>query len=101
MAQRSSHAQPGFDSLQAAACDTASSRMIPRVIRERGMVAATRARQPDDVAVHHLGGALYRTSHRPRLAVSHLRLLPGFFEASTACHPTLLDAGAGTPDSLD
>ena len=37
--QRSSHAPPGLDSLRAAACAIASSPMIPRVIRECGVVA--------------------------------------------------------------
>src|ERR1044072_7840300 len=98
MAQWSSPAQPDLDSLRAAACNTASSPMIPLVIRERGVAATTRTRQSNRGTIHDLDGGTRRASTRARLALSDLCVLRPIFAARRPCHPTLLDSSAGTPD---
>jgi len=74
--------------------------MIPRVIRDGGVVATTRTWQPNRVTIHDLDGVIRRTSSRARLALSDLRLLFGMFEAGKSRHPTLLDPSTWTPNQL-
>src|SRR4026209_1074843 len=100
MAQWRSPAQPDLDSLRAAACNAASSPMVPLVIRDGGVVATTRTRQSNRGTIHDLGGSVRRTSSRARLALSDLCVLCIMFTARKPCHPTLLDPSAGTPDRL-
>src|SRR6185295_4219545 len=98
MAQWNSAAQPDLDSLRAAACNTASSPMIPLVIRDGGVAATTRTRQSNRGTIHDLDGGIRRTPGRARLALSDLCVLCTIFAACMPCHPTLFESSAGTPD---
>src|SRR4029077_9272520 len=98
MAQWNSVAQPDLDSLRAAACNTASSPMIPLVIRDGGGAATTRTRHSNRGTIHDLDGGIRRTPGRARLALSDLCVLRTFFSPRMPCYPALLDSSAGTPD---
>ena len=74
--------------------------MIPRVMRDGGVVAPARTGQPNRVTIHDLDGVIRRSSSHARLALSDLCLLFGMFEAGQSGYPTLLDPSAGAPNQL-